>query len=92
MVKSKLISNHIKSVRNIVVKGFAKVDQRLDGLDKKIDDTKIELKQDIAGLKIELKADIESLGNDIEDLAGMSAREFKAVRSEIAHRNLLQDA
>lgn len=58
-----------------------KVESRLQSLDKKVDDVKIELKQDIEGISL-----------DIEDLAGMTACEFKAVRSEVAHRNLLQDA
>ena len=130
MVTSKTLNSNMKTIKGIIVKGFAKlderfakvdqrfnevddrfnkvdeqfnkideqfnkvderfneVDQRLDkvesclqSLDKKVDDVKIELKQDIEGLSL-----------DIEDLAGMTAREFKAVRSEIAQRNLLQDA
>ena len=116
MVKSKMTSDHIKSVRNIVVKGFAKVekrfdsiDQRLEGVDHKfevvdnkfkgvesrfdrIEDSLGKLDKKIGDTKLELKQDIEGISLDIEDLAGMSAREFKAVRSDISHRNLLQDA
>ena len=112
-VPSKVLNAHLKTIRNIVVKGFAKVDGRLDSLDKKIVDLKTELKQDIENVRTELKGDIENVRTelkgdienvrvelkgdiehaslDIEDLAVSTAREFKAVRSEIAYRNLIKD-
>ncbi len=97
-----MIISHIKTIRGIVVKGFAKIDERFNKVDEKFNevherfgriDCKIDRIEENLG-KLDKKVDetkIE-LKQDIEDLAGMTAREFKAVRSEISHRNLLQDA
>ena len=96
-VPNKVFNAHLKTIRGIVVKGFAKVDKKFDGIDKRFDDMESNLNRldkKVDDTRLELKSDIEkvqmSLEEDIDDLAGMTAREFQSVRSEIAHRNLLQ--
>lgn len=93
------VEKRFQRFEGFVVNGFARMDKKIDGvqvgLTQKIDAVKIELTEKIDDVRLELKSDIEkvsiSLGDDIETLAQMTAREFKAVRSEIAHQNLIQD-
>jgi archaellum component FlaC len=76
MISDKVIGGHLKTISALVVKGFARVDEKLDKMDGRID----RLEKGIEEVKFNVKA----LGEDIDDLAGMTAREFKAVRSELA--------
>ena len=88
MVSSKTLNAHLKTIRGIVVKGFTRVEQRIEGVEKRLGERITTLNDRVVGMDTK----IDLLATDIDDLAGMTAREFKAVRGEIAHRNLLQDA
>ncbi len=109
MISNKILSDDLKIIKELVIKGFTRldsidnrlgnmdirlnaIDERLDTMDIRFDvintkfnnidsrfdriENKLEkLDKKIDEVKIELKS-------DIEDLAGMTAREFSSMRNE----------
>lgn len=114
MISNKALSDDLKIIKELVIKGFTRldsidnrlnamdirlnvIDERLDTMDIRFDaidtnfnkidsrfdriENKLEkLDKKIDEVKIELKA-------DIEDLAGMTAREFTSMRSGFSVAN-----
>jgi archaellum component FlaC len=66
---------------------FEEIDRRFDTLEQKVDDGFERVDKQL----VEVNSKIEILTQDVEDLAAATVREFKAVRSEIAHAAIVNN-
>lgn len=85
MVTSRMLNSHIKTIRGLVVKGFAQVDTRLETIenrvnkvDQKIDEVKVELRSEISNVKQELKSDINQVKIGLQSDIGQFKKEVKS--------------
>ena len=82
MDSKKVSDSQLETIKGLMAKGFANVEENFAKIDENF--VKIEERFD----KVEARIDSveKNLTKEIDDLAGMTEREFKAVRSEMAVR------
>jgi hypothetical protein len=74
-------NGEINALKEIVIKGFTKLSTKIDQVDQKLDN--LDLKIDQVETKLSTKIDQveQKLSSDIEDLAGITAREFRKLET-----------